>query len=317
VFPLYLTTGTDKALWFTENRGDKIGRITTAGSIREFGIPTPNAGPITITTGPDGALWFTEESGNKIGRITTAGIPAQIDISAVRIEKKSAGPDWDLIHPSLKQVTVGKTVSLSIYYHVSNAAASDRVTIVWKVASGAVTVLQQRISHKLGLSHSGTFRDRFPFKPTRAGTYSVSAVVTINHQSATERTRVAAIRGAVPNPGPVTFTYDRLETLDAHGQVRTTFALGEMLFLRAVYTVQHLHAGIPVTVIRTYERRIGAGWQPIGHPVTEHFAASSNGTQRWQVSFVPSPSYSPQRIVVGLTRGSTTRKRTATISLRR
>jgi virginiamycin B lyase len=65
--------GPDGALWFTELSGNKIGRITTAGAISEFLIPTPNSGPFGITAGPDGALWFTEHAGNKIGRITTTG----------------------------------------------------------------------------------------------------------------------------------------------------------------------------------------------------------------------------------------------------
>jgi streptogramin lyase len=74
-----LPAGPEGALWFTENYGgngdvpNKIGRITTAGVVTEFPIPTPNSGPEGITSGPDGALWFTEYQANQIGRITTAG----------------------------------------------------------------------------------------------------------------------------------------------------------------------------------------------------------------------------------------------------
>src|ERR1700722_1414596 len=67
--PRSVTTGPDGALWFTEQSGNKIGRITTAGVITEFPVPTAGSSPWGITTGPDGALWFTEQSGNKIGRI--------------------------------------------------------------------------------------------------------------------------------------------------------------------------------------------------------------------------------------------------------
>jgi virginiamycin B lyase len=70
-FPLGITTGPDGALWFTEQFGNKIGRITTAGVITEFPLPTANSGPFGITAGPDGALWFVENTGNRIGRITT------------------------------------------------------------------------------------------------------------------------------------------------------------------------------------------------------------------------------------------------------
>jgi hypothetical protein len=62
----------DGALWFTENSANKIARITTAGIISEFLIPTASSSPEFITTGPDGALWFTESNGNKIGRADLA-----------------------------------------------------------------------------------------------------------------------------------------------------------------------------------------------------------------------------------------------------
>ena len=68
-----LVSASDGALWFTENSGNKIGRITTAGVITEYSIPTNSSRPQGITAGPDGALWFTENSGNKIGRMTTSG----------------------------------------------------------------------------------------------------------------------------------------------------------------------------------------------------------------------------------------------------
>jgi virginiamycin B lyase len=71
--PTDIVAGRDKALWFTEPNGNKIGRLTTAGRFREFGLPTARSAPLGITAGPDGALWFTESFGGKIGRITAAG----------------------------------------------------------------------------------------------------------------------------------------------------------------------------------------------------------------------------------------------------
>jgi hypothetical protein len=55
--PGAIAAGPDGALWFTELVANKIGRITTAGAMTEFNVPTP---PGLITAGPDGALWFTE-----------------------------------------------------------------------------------------------------------------------------------------------------------------------------------------------------------------------------------------------------------------
>jgi virginiamycin B lyase len=74
-----IIAGPDGALWFTEghnsaqNGPDEIGRITTAGAITQFPVPTQAALVADIAVGADGALWFTEALGNKIGRITTSG----------------------------------------------------------------------------------------------------------------------------------------------------------------------------------------------------------------------------------------------------
>jgi virginiamycin B lyase len=35
-----LTSGPDGALWFSESAGNKVARITTAGFITEFPVPT-------------------------------------------------------------------------------------------------------------------------------------------------------------------------------------------------------------------------------------------------------------------------------------
>ena len=75
-----ITAGPDGAMWFTECRINKIGRIAPAGAITEY--PLPNGGiysgscPLNITNGSDGALWFIENgntSSHQIGRISTGG----------------------------------------------------------------------------------------------------------------------------------------------------------------------------------------------------------------------------------------------------
>ena len=107
--PFDSTSGPDGNLWFTENFGNRIGRITTDGEITEFAVPTPNSGPNTIRRGPDPnsaadcafqraqlgesgfdlrygsfgrcvaqlattkTLWFTEFSSNRVAQITTDG----------------------------------------------------------------------------------------------------------------------------------------------------------------------------------------------------------------------------------------------------
>ena len=54
-----------------------IGRITPAGTITEYGLPTFYSSPGGIAAGPDGNLWFTERyvKGHRIGRISPTAIP--------------------------------------------------------------------------------------------------------------------------------------------------------------------------------------------------------------------------------------------------
>jgi streptogramin lyase len=73
--PQGIAAGLDGNVWFTENRGSKVGRVDPAtGKIDEFsdGV-TPNSQPSEITLGESGHLWFTEEVGSRIGRISLDG----------------------------------------------------------------------------------------------------------------------------------------------------------------------------------------------------------------------------------------------------
>jgi len=107
--PVEIALGPDSALWFTEANANKIGRITTGGSVSEFTLPTaqinpcptssfvPGA-PFAIAAGPDGALWFTEVCDNKIGRITTSGTVSLFTIPSANSDPSgiAAGPDGAL-----------------------------------------------------------------------------------------------------------------------------------------------------------------------------------------------------------------------------
>lgn len=71
--PNGIASGPDHNLWIAEPGINKIARMTPAGTIKQFTVPTANAGAAWITGGADGALWFTETNANKIGRLTTSG----------------------------------------------------------------------------------------------------------------------------------------------------------------------------------------------------------------------------------------------------
>jgi hypothetical protein len=59
--PYGMTSGPDGLLWFVERAGNKIGKITTSGTITEYSIPTGSSNPFDIVSGPDGLLWGDQQ----------------------------------------------------------------------------------------------------------------------------------------------------------------------------------------------------------------------------------------------------------------
>lgn len=73
-------TSDGSGLLFTEQAGNKIGRLTVSGAaggltgtFAEFAAPTPGSVPGGVVAGRDGNVYFTEQQGNNIGRITPDG----------------------------------------------------------------------------------------------------------------------------------------------------------------------------------------------------------------------------------------------------
>jgi len=64
--PDQITAGPDGALWFTEARGNKIGRITTEGAITEFALPGPNSGPTGVVEARRDAHQLNEDEAGKV-----------------------------------------------------------------------------------------------------------------------------------------------------------------------------------------------------------------------------------------------------------
>ena len=58
--PTGITVGQDGALWFTETGLDKIGRITTGGTVSEYTSPVTGLGLEGIGVAPDGSIWVAE-----------------------------------------------------------------------------------------------------------------------------------------------------------------------------------------------------------------------------------------------------------------
>jgi streptogramin lyase len=78
--PEGIATGPDGNLWFAERGSNSIGRLTPAGELAEFPLPTAHAEPFQVTAGPDGDVWFTESGSGDVGRITPGGAISEFPI---------------------------------------------------------------------------------------------------------------------------------------------------------------------------------------------------------------------------------------------
>ncbi len=93
--PVFITPGSDGAIWFTERFVNNIARIptnaTSGTQITEFPTPTAGSAPEGIVSGPDGQLWFAEETGNKIGHIPVTATSGS-DISEIALPTLVSSP---------------------------------------------------------------------------------------------------------------------------------------------------------------------------------------------------------------------------------
>lgn len=156
-----LTFGPDGALWFAEHGnfssltsygGNKIGRMTTDGTITEYPLPNANSGPMLITNGPDGALWFTESGpedyngtpagGNRIGRITTSGDITEYAVPTANSQPWgiATGSDGNMWFTENRFYKIGKVTLVSAPAAPTGLTAvspTKAPALSWNAATGA------------------------------------------------------------------------------------------------------------------------------------------------------------------------------------
>jgi streptogramin lyase len=130
--PWGIVAGPDGNLWFTENYGNRIGRITPVGTITEFPLPTADSYPLGIAAGPDGNLWFTEGSGNRIGRITLTGTITEYPTptSVSHPLGIAAGPDGNLWFTEDYGNRIGRITPVGTITEYPIPTASSRPNII-------------------------------------------------------------------------------------------------------------------------------------------------------------------------------------------
>jgi streptogramin lyase len=116
-----ITSGPDGNLWFSELASNKIGRITTAGTVTaEFNVPggdVVNELPAGIVTGADGNVWFAEPTSNTIGRITPAGVVTQFDVPTANSAPAdiALGPDGNLWFTEATGNQIGRLTPAGVF----------------------------------------------------------------------------------------------------------------------------------------------------------------------------------------------------------
>jgi virginiamycin B lyase len=65
--------GIGSAVWFGEDKSDRIAKITDQGQYSEYALPTANALPGWGTSGLNGNFWVSEEGANQIAQVSSQG----------------------------------------------------------------------------------------------------------------------------------------------------------------------------------------------------------------------------------------------------
>ncbi|MDQ3724538.1 MAG: hypothetical protein M3335_01390 [Actinomycetota bacterium] len=82
----WLSRGLGGDLWFTEQWSNRISRISPAGRLRSYRLPTPGRRPTAVTRGPLRSMWFLVEGtkgGGKyraLGRLSSSGRFSEIPL---------------------------------------------------------------------------------------------------------------------------------------------------------------------------------------------------------------------------------------------
>ena len=89
-----LINGPDGAIWFADNDADRIGRITTGGTVTTYADPAGKVdGPRNLVLAADGHIWFGSPESNRLGRIDPA--TKAIDTFLGQANALAVSPIWE------------------------------------------------------------------------------------------------------------------------------------------------------------------------------------------------------------------------------
>jgi virginiamycin B lyase len=170
----YTLFGPDGNLWFTESIGNKIVKMTLDGHMQEFGVPTPDSGPLTLTLGPDGALWFIERKASKVGRITLGGEITDFAMPTNNAYPNAivAGPDGALWFTELFGDRVGRiTLRGAITEYPTQGVGPVGIVVG---ADNALWIAAYTSNEIVRMTLDGQITDRYPIPTPNANVISVT-----------------------------------------------------------------------------------------------------------------------------------------------
>jgi streptogramin lyase len=128
--PFGVVSGPDGNVWFGEPGGERIGRITPAGTITEFSTAPVSGGTERLAVGADGNVWFTAGQGpyGSLGRITPSGevtdftslLPARSGPNGI-----TEGPDGNIWFTDMTGNRIGRITPSGELTEFSTGISSD------------------------------------------------------------------------------------------------------------------------------------------------------------------------------------------------
>ena len=108
--PLYIAKAPDGNYWYTQPGANRVARMTPAGAVTEYALPSAASNPFDIVAGADGNMWFTQLDGGRIGRISPSGIIAEFTLPNTSSQPRgiAAGPDGNIWFTEITTSRIGR-----------------------------------------------------------------------------------------------------------------------------------------------------------------------------------------------------------------
>jgi streptogramin lyase len=155
--PTSIAAGPDGNLWVTVSiqamyGGNKVVKLTTAGVITEYPLPTPDRGPYSIAAGPDGNMWFTEITAKSVAKLVVK--PARATPTTFYFAEGYTGAGFtetlSLLMPKLSGTA-------TIDYYLEGGAQKS---VMAPMTAGKVTVVD--VNATAGANHQVSARVTLP-----------------------------------------------------------------------------------------------------------------------------------------------------------